>query len=174
MSGRFDWRYELNSIHAGVDRDLQKQTGQIVPWFVYDKTNTVVDPVYDVGARSGAGRKWITPVNVPVLDAIKVEDSESANTRGLYTVDSIKIIVSPQALRLVGLEDVIENPDVHMTDRVVYENKVFSLDEIRVRGRLAGGYSYTMVAIEGTQVKNEELVNDDQTTWAKYLPLDFT
>lgn len=169
-SRRFDWRYELNGIYNGLDLDLQKQTGQIVPWYVYDAAATTVDSLYDTGSSDGGGRRWKYPINIPVLDSIKVEDTETPSQRGLYTVDTIKILVSPDALRLAGLWDIVENPNEHLVDRVVYENKVFGVSSIRVRGRLSGQYSYAMVAVEGQQVKREELVNDPD--FRTFIPYD--
>lgn len=171
---RFDWRYELDSIHRGMDRELHQTVGQIIPWFVYDASRTVVDAIYDVASDINTGRVWKDPVNVAVLNAIKLEANAPTNQRGLYTVDTLQVVISPQALRLAGLADVIENPDVHVLDRIVYENKVFDIEQVRVRGVLQGDYSYAVVGIDARQVKREELVNDLVGQWAKYIPLDRT
>jgi hypothetical protein len=172
--GRFDWRYELDSIHRGMDRELHQTIGQIVPWFVYDPTRTVVDDIYDVASSVNTGRVWKPPVSVAVLNAIKLEANAPINQRGLYTVDTLQVIISPDALRLAGLSDVIENPNVHVVDRIVYENKVFDIEQIRVRGVLQGDYSYAVVGLDARQVKREELVNDLTEQWSKYIPLDRT
>lgn len=173
---RFDWRYELQSMWQGMDRDLQQQVGQTIPWYVFDRTNTVVDPIYDVGKdvydyypdSTGApgGRRWKPPVFLPVMNAVKVEASEAQNDRGFYTVDTLHVVFSVDAARKAGLEDIIFSPNNHDLDRIVYENKVFAVDELKVRGILTADYA--VCAAECQQVKDEELVNDpDFQQWIR-------
>lgn len=142
-----------------MDRNLQKPAGQTLPWYVYDPTNTLVDPIYDVG-DTPSGRRWKSPVLVPALGVIKLEAQEIRNDDGFYVVDTIEVYISPDTARAVGLSDIIWNPDNHDIDRVVYENKVFTITQVRVRGALVAGYA--IVVAQGVQVKNEELVNDPQ------------
>lgn len=166
---RFDARAELDNIYEGMDKDLQRETGQTLAWFVFDRTASVVDDVYDVGS-SGGGRKWKKPIYVPALNIIHLEDDEKVNDRGQYLIDTIRIAFSPEALASVGLQDVLNDPDDHTNDRVVYENKVFAIHQVRVRGELRAGYA--VVGIDANQVKRDELTNDSQ--FQKYIGLDTT
>lgn len=167
MSGRFDWRFELNNISEGMRDDLQHEVGQTVPWYVFDPEATEVDPIYDTGS-TGVGRRWKTAIGLPVLGAIKLEGGQQPNDRGLYTVSTLRLIVSVAEARRVGLDDVVFNPEGHVVDRVVYENKVFGFGEVRSRGILTA--EYAVIGVDCHQVKAEELVNDPQ--FRQYMPLD--
>lgn len=156
---RFDARFELDNIHEGMDEDLQREVGQILPWYVFDRDASVVDDVYDVGSATG-GRKWKDPVLVPALSVVNLEDDEIINDRGQYLIDTIRIAINPDALRIAGLHDVVERPHEHANDRVVYEGMVFAVHQVRVRGTLRSGY--VVVGVDAQQVKPDELTNDAQ------------
>lgn len=164
---RLDWRYELEGIGRGIRKDLQEQVGQTVLWYVFDAQDSVVDDIYDVGAIP-SGRVWFPPVYLPVASAIKFEAEEVANDRGFYTVDTLRLVFSVDAAARAGLGGLVLRPDEHDIDRVVYENKVFAVDQIRVRGILTAGYA--VVGIDAKQVKSEELVNDPQ--FQAFIPRD--
>lgn len=159
MGFHFDYRDELDNIWRGIDRDMQQQVGQTVLWYVYDSTNSVIDPIYDVGSYTApGGRKWQAPRLLPVANAIKLEGQEVTNDRGFYVTDTLQLVFSVKAAREAGLTDIIYRPDAHDIDRVVYENKVFEVDQLRVRGVLTADYA--VVGVNLLQVKPEELVND--------------
>lgn len=167
MSGRFDWRYELGNIREGMERDLQKEAGQTIPWYVFDPVATEVDPIYDTGSAA-AGRRWKPAAQVPVLSAIKVEGGENPNNRGLYTVDTLRLVLSVEQARTHGLGALVFDPEKHVVDRVVYEQKVFDVSEVRTRAILTADYA--VIGVTCTQVKAEELVNDPQ--FVAFMPLD--
>jgi hypothetical protein len=142
-----------------MSRDLQQPVGQTVPWYVYDGIDTQVDPVYGVGSyTSGGGRKWYPPRYLAVLSAVKLEGGEVTNDRGFYVVDTLHLVFSVRAARNAGLSDLVFNPDQHDVDRVIYEDKVFEVGQLKVRGMLTA--DYTTVGVDLRQVKSEELVND--------------
>ena len=159
MSARFDWRFEVESIERGMRKDLQDQVGQTVNWFQFDSDNSVIDPIYDVGGTP-LGRKYLPPIFLPVLNAIKLEGEEVQNDRGFYVVDTFRIIFAADAAIKAGLGDIIFKPDQHNIDRLIYENKVFGVDQIRVRGILTA--EYVVCGVDCKQIKDEELVNDPQ------------
>ena len=173
MTGRFDYRYELESIYRGMDRDLHQVVGQILPWYVFDNADTTTDSVYDVGSGDRVGRTWYDPLDVPTLSIIKVEANVPINKRGLYPVDTLNVVISPDALRLAGLDDILANPDLHAVDRLVYEGKVFGVEQIRVRGAIKGDYDYVVVGVDARQIKRDELYNDDPY-WQQFLARDAT
>lgn len=142
-----------------MSNDLQQPVGQTVPWFVFDPISTKVDDIYDVGAYSaGTGRKWLPPVFLEVISAIKLEGAESTNDRGFYVVDNLQLTFSIQSARRAGLADIVFNPDQHDIDRVIYEQKVFEVGQLRIRGMLTADYA--VVGVTLSQIKPEELVND--------------
>lgn len=156
---RFDWRYELASIERGMTRDLQQPVGQTISWWVFDSRHQFVDDLYDVGSIDG-GRIWREPLPVNVLSAIKYEANEEHNMRGLYLVDTLSVVLSVSDARAAGLDDLVFNPDAHVLDRIVYEGKVFGIDQVRTRGMVTADYA--VIAVDAVQVKAEEMVNDPQ------------
>lgn len=171
MAGRFDFRYELDSIATGMRKDLQEQVGQTIQWWVYDNDDTNIDPIYDTGDPVLGGRVFFNPIYLPVLGAVKREGRTPLNDEGFYTVDSFTITFSADAAIKAGLGDIILRPDQHGVDRLIYENKVFFIEQVRVRGILTAGY--TICAVDATQVKDEELVNDGPP-WQKYISNTYT
>jgi hypothetical protein len=171
-SSRFDSRFELDNIWTGMQNDLSVPFGQIALWFSYDAANTHVDALFDVGSyAAGGGRMWKSPVPLKVVNAIKLEGSNTPNDQGRYTFDSLRLIFSADQITQAGLRDVILNPNQHLNDRMVFENKVFEPNNIRVRGIVYHGYA--TVAVDADQVKREEMVNDDPQ-FHKYISLDQT
>lgn len=157
--GRFDYRYEVDSIYRGIADDLAEPFGQVVKWYVYDKVSSRVDDVYDVGATPD-GRMWHEPRYLSCIEAIDLEGTESLNERGLYIVDRLKVTFTVQAAQEAGLSHVVTSPDSHAVDRIVFQNIVYDVDQVRVRGLLKN--AYVICAADCTQVKPEQLVNDPQ------------
>lgn len=169
MSAHFDWRYELRSMWKGMSRDLQQPVGQTVPWYVFDSSTTIVDPIYDVGSNAATGgRRWKAPHPIAVMSAVKLEGQEVTNDRGLYITDVLKLVFSVEAARNAGLSDLVFAPDAHNVDRVVYEHKVFEVNQVRSRGILTADYA--VIGVDLYQVSAEELVNDPD--FQQYIPTD--
>jgi hypothetical protein len=58
------------------------------------------------------------------------------------------------------LPDLLTDPNVHIKDRIVFQNEVFVPTRVLPRGRYANNYA--VVTIDCNQVNSEELVNDPQ------------
>jgi hypothetical protein len=162
--GRFDTLFEMDSIYEGVSEDLQVPVGQTVQWWVFDATNTLVDPIYDVGSASATGRMFKTPVTVPVVGASIVQGQYYENERGFYTSDNLRMIVAVDKMDEIfpGFSNA---PDIHLKDRIVYRNEVFSPSLIYPKGHIH--QLLTVITINADQVNPEQLVNDPQ--FAAYL-----
>jgi len=50
-SGRFDTDFETKAIHDAITKDLTNPVGSSIQWYVWNGTNTNVDPIYDVGSN---------------------------------------------------------------------------------------------------------------------------
>jgi hypothetical protein len=162
--GRFDTQFEVFSIYEGISEDLQVPVGQEVDWWVYDSVNTVGDPIYDVGNSVSGGRQFKTPVSIPVVGASIVQGQFFDNDRGFYTSDNLRLIVAVDVM-----DDIIPGfslkPDVHLKDRLVYRNEVFTPTLIYPKGHIH--QHLTVITIQADQVNTEQLVNDPQ--FANYL-----
>lgn len=159
MSGRFDYRFEMQSIYQGMQRDLQKEVGQTVPWYVLDRTSTQPDDTYDTGSVA-VGRVWFAPRPLPCLSVVAREGQDMANQKGLYVINTLTVVVGAEALRRAGLGDVVDDPEQHTVDRIVYQDRVYKPTEVRARGVLTSPYA--VVGVDAVQVMPDELVNDRQ------------
>jgi len=179
--GRFSIQYERGSNVSGTTSELVQTVGTFVDWWIYDQTNTVIDPVYDVGYGSfGGGRKWKTPFTIPVVNAHLEQGATVQNERGFYNTDQLTIVINVDVvenhLNFFGanasnsrqLSTIEVNPDAYLRDRVVFRNQVFTPMKVLPQGIIKDKYSLLQISCE--QVNAEELVNDSQfQRYANYL-----
>lgn len=166
VQGRFKIEFENKSMEEGMVDELRDPVGSTVQWWQWDyeyiaeHPEEVIDPIYDVSSQvTGYGRRWITPVNLPVIMAQQLRGTNVMNERGFYVVDTLRLVVSVADLNRL-LPDVISNPNFHIKDRVVFQNEVFVPTRVLPRGRYSNFYS--VVTIDCNLVNGEELVNDPQ------------
>ena len=156
-----------------IDRDVelhQRAFGTTVQWYFFDVEDTVIDDLYDEGADTAVtgGRRWKGPITVPVLSAVRQEGIKVASDDGMYTLDTIDLRLSHEQARRVGLlPNMDQNTELHLRDRIVYDNRVFGLRNIQVTGQFEGSGHDVMVRILGVQLRPDELVNDpDFKKWS--------
>lgn len=155
--GRFDTRFELRGIYEGMQEDLQEFIGQYIPWYRFDRANSVVDPIYDVGASTG-GRKFFKPFLLPCISSGLEEGVEINTGQGEYTTDVCHLVVSYDQAEKAGLRKMKTDWRTFLGDRFIYNDTVFQVRSIEVRGPV--GDRYEVLGIDGWQVNAEELVND--------------
>lgn len=153
--------YERHRINRDI-RQEQEDHGMIVLWYFYAPQDTVPNDVYDEGDARLGGRRWkMPPLRVPVLSADRVEGARQPTDFGFYTVDTIRIRVSFQQATDAGLlPELSLNTDLHLQDRVVYDRRVFELEDLNVTGQFDSSGQDVMVLVSGTRVRPDELVND--------------
>jgi hypothetical protein len=156
--GRFTTEFELDGIFRGMRDDLQRRVGMQVQWSIWDPQATEVDDIYSVGSR-GVGRRWKAPFEVPVIVAQVFQGQSIQNERGFYNADVLRLTVSMDDVNRF-LPTLVDSPDIHILDRVLYRGSVFSPTRLYLRGQVLT--SYTVLTIDLNQVKSEEMVNDDQ------------
>ena len=157
--GRFDTHFEVFSIYEGMSEDLQGPVGQEVMWYVYDAASTVVDDIYDVGSAVTTGRRFKTPIQVPVVGASIIQGQFLDNDRGFYTSDNLRLVVAVDKMDM-AIPGFSTAPDIHLKDRLVYRNEVFKPTLIYPKGHVHS--MMTVITIQADQVNPEELVNDPQ------------
>jgi hypothetical protein len=158
QGGRFTTDYEVASIQRGITEDLRLEVGMEVDWWVWDPVATEVDPLYDVGSAA-VGRRWKAPFKFPVIVAQVFQGQTVQNDRGFYNADVLRFTCNMLDVEHV-LPDLIPEPDVHYRDRVVYRGGVFRPTKLYLRGQVSN--TYTILTIDLNQVKEEELLNDEQ------------
>lgn len=166
VQGRFKIDFENKSMEEGVVDELRDPVGSVVQWWQWDyqlladHPDEVIDPIYDVSSQvDGYGRRWITPIELPVIMAQQLRGTNIMNERGFYVVDTLRLVVSVADLNRL-LPNIVSNPNFHIKDRVVFQSEVFVPTRVLPRGRYANFYS--VVTIDCNLVNGEELVNDPQ------------
>ena len=182
--GRFSIDFERASSISGTTKELIHTVGTSVEWYIYDKVNSLIDPIYDVGADGeDGGRIWLPPLKIPVVQGHLEQGVTLHNDRGFYNTDvldiTINVDVLENAVSLYG--SVAENlrklstvdiyPDLYLRDRVVFRSQVFHPIKVGLHGLLKE--KYTMLSIQCHQVNSEEMVNDSQfQQFANYNPFN--
>ena len=181
VEGRFSIDSERESIISGTNSELVFTVGQYIDWWFYDENRTNLDDLYDVGAARG-GRWYDGPHQIPVIKAVLFQGVTLQNERGFYNADVLRVTLNMDILEenlqvsgsvfpsIVTLQDLPDNPDHYLRDRVVFRNEVFTLDQVLQKGIIKG--KYTIITIDCIQVMPEELDNDpqfqDKSTYTPY------
>lgn len=176
---RFPINHERGSIIHGTTKEVVRTVGYEIEWWLYDQVNTVVDPIYDVGANAG-GRRWKGPYHIPVINATLTQGFTSPTDRGFYNTDRLSITINMDivegSLRSGGdittipeLRYLPTNPDGYLRDRVVFKNQVFTPRQVLPKGIITN--DYTLFTVDCYQINPEELINDTQfAEYATYTP----
>lgn len=164
QGGRFDSDFESDSISAGINQDLQRPAGTMAQWYVFDPDNTTIDPLYDVGAYDGTGRRWRGPYDLPVIRAVIQQGDVRTSEYGLYNDDMLHLTLNAEDVEKIA-PNVVHNPDLQNRGRIVWLGEVFRPVKVQQSAIVADRFS--LVVADCVQVMPEELVNDPQ--FAKYV-----
>jgi hypothetical protein len=181
--GRFDIQFERASFVSGTTTELVDTVGTTVAWWIFDPGNSVTDEIYDVGASSGTGRMWKTPLTIPVVNAHVERGVSVQSDRGFYNTDQLTILINvdviedmlnfygANASNIPELSQVEVNPIQYLRDRIVFRDEVFT--PIRVLPQGIIGDKYTLLQVTCNQVNAEEMVNDSQFQhYANFSPFN--
>ncbi|MER5754287.1 hypothetical protein [Streptomyces sp. NPDC002088] len=155
--GRFNANYETTDIMATL-RGRQAEVGERVQYYRFSHADSSGDDLYDEG--TGQGKVFIGPYRIPALHVIHSQGGAQDTPQGLYAVDNLSITASFDALRKMGFSDQDIDHRKYLTDRVVYDDKVFRVMSIAVLGQIQN--RDIIVSVECVQVNPDELVNDAQ------------
>lgn len=163
-------RFPVKEDVTRIDKEMVRFQGHVgteVLWFAFDKETTDVDNVDNVydEESSTIDLAWHEPFPVPVMQAVRTEGPEATSDTGFYSLDSIHLTVAYDQARKYGLLDLELKSANRLHDRFVYDNVVFGVDNIQVRGQLQD--RDLIVGITGTEIAPEELRNSvDFERWA--------
>lgn len=159
QGGRFTPHYESMSITHGINEDLQRFSGTYAEWWIFDPTTTGVDPLYDVGSADGVGRRWVGPLNLPIIRAVISQGAVPTNDRGFYGGDTLHLTINADDIERT-YPTVLGNPDLQNRGRIVWLGEVFRPMRVQQAGIVANRFH--LVTVDCTQIMNDELVNDPQ------------
>ena len=156
--GRFTVGAETRSIEKGL-RGYQSLAGDVVDYYRFHHELSVQDPVYDEG--TAVGRVFHGPFSVPVLHVVHLQgDDRAGGTQGFYTNDTLQVTAGWRQMARVGLTRTDVRTNAWLRDRIVYDEKVFRINKMTALGQVQR--ADLILAIEGTQLKADELVDDAQ------------
>lgn len=162
MPGRFSIQDEITNIRDGMHQDLQMPAGQTVRWWQWDDTASTIDEIYDTGYSTGDqsnGRMWKRPIDIPCLTAFLYQGQTHHDERGFYNIDRLHMTIDMKVVwRLMPA--LPENADAHLRDRIEFRGAIYQPYQIWQRGQVK--YDYTVLSVDATQVKPDEMVNDPQ------------
>lgn len=154
--GRFDTDFETNEIHYSLRGHQRSQIGDSIEYLRFERALSESHDIYDEGF--GEGKVYRPAVTVPCLHVTHDEGSQEARDTGFYFNDNIYVNCSFDQFTRTGLTEADVRHDRFLKDRFVYDNRVFRVTAINILGQIQK--RDTIVSIEGTQVKTDEMVND--------------
>lgn len=156
--GRFSVDFETASIYGGL-RDWQRWTGDQIYYYRFAYDQSSVDPVYGE-ADAPNGRIYFEQGLIPALHVIHVEGDNDNTEQGFYTNDRAHVTMSYDQLKRLGLNNMDINTQNYLKDRFVYDGKVFRVISFQILGQIQ--QRDIVIALDATQVKPSEMVNDIQ------------
>src|SRR6266404_9368799 len=162
--GRFNVDYETSEIYRGL-RDWQRWTGDHVNYYRFEYDQSSTDPVYQE-ADSSNGRIYFGPNLIPALHVIHVEGDNENTVQGFNYNDEAHVTLSFDMVKKLGIGELnlATQTQDYLKDRFEYRGKIYRVTNIQILGQLQR--KPIIIAIDGTQVKPDEMVNDLQ--FAKY------
>lgn len=154
MGRFFTPRYEYRSVLEGIRRDLTEFSGTRVHWYHLDRTATVSDDVYDMGV----GRAYQPPIALNVIAAVRQEGPVTPGTDGLFTRDTLEVLVAWDEIERRGMTDIMDHTDLYLQDRVVYDDVTFTPENVQVAGTIQE--MDTIVHIFCREVRDDEQHHD--------------
>lgn len=147
---------DIRDAYRGM-REYQRDAGQWVQWFRFNKAETSSHPVYGTGPQ----RKWFPAITVPVLEATYGRASQNFDDDGLYLVDDLQLIISYDQFFHSTMPDPDPNGQDHVNDRVGHDGHLFSVNSFVPKGRVASHWlTITVVLQEVAQEDMDEDVPD--------------
>jgi hypothetical protein len=169
--GKFNSDFETAKTFSGLE-GWRTVYGDILLYYRFDPVNSVTDPIYDEAGVTG-GRAYLAPIAVPVLHVTHIQGENEYGQYGLYYNDTLDATISFAAFTGAGLRMVDIEEGTYLNDRVVYNHKVFRVYQLQSRGKIQE--RSLIIALHGTQLKPDELVDDPQfAEWSEAGANDFT
>lgn len=162
--GRFTADAETNRIFAGM-AGWQYNFGDYITYYHLNQAATLSDDVYD--EVTGDGREYYPPKRVPALHVIHVRGENDWGGQGYYTDDDMIAYISYDQFSQTGLLIADIDTNNYEMDRVVYQDKVFRIMSMAIRGQIGIHERPTLVTITGKQLKPDQMTDD--ATFSQYV-----
>lgn len=170
--GRLDWKRGRWSADFETDRIFRAlkgwrdTSGDWLDYFRLAADQTVLDPIYDEAV--GTGRVYTGPVRLPCLHVVHLEGDNENTDKGFYYNDTLSATIAFDQFVGVGMDYADIRNGNYINDRVYYDQKIFRIISLSIRGQIQ--QRDIIVALEATQMKPDELVDDTLfSRWSQQL-----
>lgn len=162
--GRLDWKkgrftsdVETDQIYHAM-RGWRDVSGDWIDYYRFDADATEIGDIYDEAV--GEGRVYKPMLRVPVLHVVLVPGDNQNGEMGFYYNDTLHVTCAFDQFTGVGLEyaDVLQGN--FLKDRIYYNQKVFRVLAMNPQGKIQ--QRPTLIGIDATQLKPDELIDDQQ------------
>lgn len=154
---RFTPAYEVRDFSDAL-LSYQGVNGDALDYYRFSRDASQQHPIYNEPA--GAGRWFVGPQRIPVMNMVREEGMPNQMPGGLYWTDTAWFSVPYAGLVRAGMGRIDIEHGRYARDRVVYDDRVFRVSRIQVHGQVKR--RDLMVVITVNQLKAEDLVGDAQ------------
>lgn len=168
--GRWSADVETDQIYVAME-GWRQTSGDWIDYYRFNAPSTIMDNIYDEAI--GQGRLYMPRVRIPVLHATIVAGENQNTDMGFYFNDTLVIQCAFDQFVKTGMDyaDVLQGN--YLKDRIYYNQKVFRVLSMNPSGKIQ--QRPTMIRIEATQLKPDELVDDTQyAPWSQPVLLQTT
>ena len=103
--GRFSSDFERNSISDGITSELTNPVGTHAQWWLFDATDSKIDPIYDVGdsyLTGSGGKVWTGPFTIPIVHARLQQGDTKISQQGFYNADYLHLTINAGDLEKIA------------------------------------------------------------------------
>jgi hypothetical protein len=168
--GRWTADVETDQIYFAM-KGWRDVSGDWIDYYKYNESATQLDDIYDEAV--GQGRIYSAAIRIPVLHVTLTPGDNQNTDYGFYYNDTLSIICAFDQFTRSGMDyaDVLEQN--YLKDRIYYNQKVFRVLSMTPRGKIQE--RPTIVGIDATQLRSDELIDDTQfMPWSQPINLTTT
>lgn len=160
-SGKATSDFETTRIYE-AQRGWEKNYGDTVLYFPFDRSKTTFDDVYD--EVTGPGRVYKTAVQLACQHVTVVPGPQEWDSQGAYQSNALRAVCSYEIFTRSGMVLADIHTERYTFDRIVYKDKVYRVTRIDEEGQIQE--RPTVVAIDANQLRPDELIED--LSWKDY------
>lgn len=156
--GRFDVRVETDSIEEGIRGFVAGTVHESIDYWRFSFQTSSVNDIYN--ENFGAGRDYHPVVNVPAYHVRHIRGGLDNKEAGFYYNDRLLVTTSYQLFYRSGLTEADVRRRYYLKDVLYYDNSLFQIDTIDIEGQISRYGGRTIVSIEASQIKPDEMSYD--------------
>ena len=166
---RVDWKRGRFNSDSETDRMYHRMRGwrdvrgDWIDYYHFFEEATTTEAIYD--EASGPGRVYHPRVRVPVLHATVLYGDNENTDMGFYFNNTLEVVCAFDQFVGVGMSYADVKAGNYLKDRIYYKQEVYRVLQMVPKGQIQE--RPTMVSISATQLKPDELADDQQfAQWA--------